>query len=267
MFRFLSLGSGSSGNCYVLLTEHDGLMIDAGLGTRKLKKYFHDYGIPFVSIRRVLITHDHADHVKSVGQLSHVYDWPVYATEAVHRGIDSNYCIKKKVPRDFRHVLEKDQAVQLGDFLVTPFAVPHDSTENVGYEIVAEGVTFCLITDAGHVTETMAAHMARANYLVLEANHDEGMVECGPYPHHLKSRILGGTGHLSNTNCGLAIVANWSPRLRRVWLCHLSAENNKPALALSTVTEVLNAHGIDTTDDVQVQVLNRTSPTGFFELK
>lgn len=266
MLKFLSLGSGSSGNCYLLLTENDGLMIDAGIGTRRLKKYLHDYGVPLVRIHRVLVTHDHADHVKSIGALSRAANLPVYTTEAVHGGIDGNYCVKKKIPQELRHYLNKGESATLGDFQITSFQVPHDSTENVGYEIRVGDAVFCLITDAGHVTEEMAARIARANYLVLEANYDEGLLENGPYPRHLKSRISSGTGHLSNTNCGLAIVENWSPALRRVWLCHLSAENNQPTLALETVIQVLNSHGIDTTEGVQVEVLNRTSPTGFFEL-
>lgn len=266
MMKFLSLGSGSSGNCYLLLTENDGLMIDAGVGTRKLRKYLRDYGVPFTAIRRILVTHDHADHVKYAGAVSKMFGLPVYATQAVHGGIDSNVCVKKKVEKPLRHCLEKGQTMLMGDFRVSPFGVPHDSTENVGYEIVADGVTFCLITDAGHVTEEMAEHIAHADYLVLEANHDEAMLESGPYPRHLKSRIRCGTGHLSNTNCGLAIVANASPTLHRVWLCHLSAENNRVELALQTVTDLLASHGIDTDKKVRVEVLNRTAPTGFFEL-
>lgn len=266
MLRFLSLGSGSSGNCYLLLTEQDGLMIDAGLGTRKLKKYLHDYGIAYTDIHRLLITHDHADHVKAVGALSKQHDWPVYATQRVHAGIDTNVCVKQKIPHDFRHILVQDNTQQLGDFRVTPFLVPHDSTENVGYEICLGDVTFCLITDAGHVTETMALYMARANYLVIEANHDEAKLEGGPYPRHLKSRISSGTGHLSNANCGIAIAANHSDDLRRVWLCHLSAENNDPQLAYETVVRLLNAHGIDTENGVRVEVLHRKQPTGFYEL-
>ena len=95
MLNFISFGSGSSGNCYYLYTESEGLLIDAGVGVRTLKKYFHQYGYSFNSIHDLLITHDHADHIKSVGSLSHDFKLMVHSTQNVHAGIDRNYCVKR----------------------------------------------------------------------------------------------------------------------------------------------------------------------------
>ena len=208
MLKFISFGSGSSGNCYFLYTENDGLLIDVGVGIRTLKKHFREYGLSLTQIRRVLVTHDHADHIKSVGSISHDLHLPVYATAVVHSGIDRNYCVTRKVDPADRHLVESGKTVQLGDFLVTPFTVPHDSSDNVGYFLEAGNTTFCIITDAGMVTSEMAGYINRAHYLVIEANHDVEMLEQGSYPQHLKKRILSGTGHLSNTDCGEAIVQN-----------------------------------------------------------
>jgi phosphoribosyl 1,2-cyclic phosphodiesterase len=266
MLKFISFGSGSSGNCYYLATANDALLIDIGVGLRGLKKNCKDYGCSLSDVHHVLITHDHADHIKSVGSFSHDYGVPVYATQEVHQGINRNYCITKKIAPEFTRLIEKGKTIQIGEFRVTPFEVPHDSSDNVGYMIEAEGVTFCIITDAGRVTDGMKPYISRANYLVLEANHDVEMVQNGPYPQFLKERILSQTGHLNNRESGEALAENMTEQLRHVWLCHLSEENNHPELARKTVESVLRSYGIIAGKDIQLEVLKRTTPTGPYEL-
>lgn len=266
MIRFISFGSGSSGNCYYLYTDNGGILIDAGVGVRALKKYFRDYGLSLSKVRHILITHDHADHIKCVGSLSYDYQLPVYATQIVHDGIDRNYCVSRKVSAGLRRIVEPGITIQLGDFSVTPFTVPHDSSDNVGFQIEAEGITFCIITDAGHVTSEMASFINRANYLVIEANHDVEMLRQGSYPQHLKVRIACPTGHLSNASCAEAIANNVTEKIRYVWLCHLSAENNHPELARKTVEAILRSYGIVPGADFQLEVLKRTMPSGIYDL-
>ena len=210
MLKFISFGSGSSGNCYYLGTATDALLIDIGVGIRTLKKHCRDYGVSLSTVKRVLITHDHADHIKSVGSFSYDYQVPVYATEKVHNGINHNYCVTRKVSDEKRKVLEIGETVQLGDFTVRPFAVPHDATENVGYEILVEGMTFVILTDVGSVTDDVKQAISKADYLVIEANHDVEMLENGPYPAYLKKRILSDSGHLSNDLCGRVLAENMS---------------------------------------------------------
>lgn len=267
MVNFISFGSGSSGNCYFLYTENDGLLIDVGVGIRSLKKHFKDYGLTLPQIHRILITHDHADHIKSVGSISHDLQLPVFTTEAVHHGIDRNYCVTRKINAANRHVLVPGTTEQLGDFTVTPFSVPHDSSDNVGYFIRVEDITFCVITDAGCITEEMEKYINDANYLVIEANHDKEMLMQGPYPEYLKSRILSDTGHLSNDVCAEAIAKNATEKMRHVWLCHLSEENNHPELARKTIESILRSYGIVAGKDFALDILKRTLPTGIFELK
>ena len=266
MLRFISFGSGSSGNCYYFGTATDGLMIDIGVGIRTLKKHCKDYGIQLQSVKHLLITHDHADHIKSVGAFSFEYHVPVYATMAVHKGIDNNYCISRKVADNMRRYVEVGQSFTVGEFHVRPFAVPHDASENVGYEIQVEGMTIVIMTDAGSVTEEMKDTISRANYLIIEANHDVEMLESGPYPEFLKKRILSPSGHLSNKECGKVIAENMTENLRHVWLCHLSEENNHPELARKTVEAVLRSYGIVPGKDVKLEVLRRQLPTGVYEL-
>ncbi len=266
MLNFISFGSGSSGNSYYLFTENTGLLIDVGLGIRKIKKYFHEYGLPMAKIKYILITHDHADHVKSVGKLSHDLSVPVFATREVFNGIDSNYCVKYKVDAGLRNYIQKDHTFQIDEFSVTPFAVPHDSNDHVGYDILCEGVKFCLITDAGHVTDEMKKRVGEANYLVLESNHDVEMLMAGPYPPFLKERVLGPNGHLSNNDCALLLAEAATPALRHVWLCHLSQENNHPELARKTCERVLRQYGIVAGADFLLDVLRRQMPSPCYSL-
>lgn len=267
MLKFISFGSGSCGNCYYLYTEAEGLLIDAGIGIRTLKKYFHDYGLNIGNVHNILVTHDHADHVKSVGCLSQDYNIPVYATEEVHGGIACNYCVRKKINPENKRYIEKGMPFSLGSFQITPFDVPHDSRDNVGYRIVCGDVTFCLITDVGHVTAEIEGYIKEADYLVIEANHDEEMLMNGAYPMHLKLRVRGQEGHLSNKACAEAIVNCATPRLKHIWLCHLSQENNHPELARKTIEMILNASGLVAGSDFGLDILKRKTPAGVFELK
>lgn len=266
MLKFISFGSGSSGNCYYLGTATDGLMIDVGVGLRSLKKHCRDYGLQLSSVHRLLITHDHADHIKSVGSFSYEYDVPVYATRQVHQGIDHNYCIQRKVADEKKMMLELNQPVSLGDFTIEAFPVPHDASENVGYEIRVEDITFVIITDVGAITDDIKERISHANYLVIEANHDVEMLKSGPYPEYLKKRILSGSGHLSNEDCGKALAENMTERLRHVWLCHLSEENNHPELARKTVEAILRSYGIIPGKDIELEVLRRQMPSEIYEL-
>lgn len=267
MLKFISIGSGSSGNCYYLSTGTDALLIDAGVGVRTLKKHLQGLGISLKDeIHHILITHDHADHIKAVGYLSSEFSIPVYATKEVHTGIGRNYSVHKSVPDAQVRVVSRGVRERIGEFYVTPFAVPHDSSGNVGYKIEVGDVVFCLMTDVGHVTEEMQGYISEANYLVLEANYETEMLKMGPYPQYLKERIAGPTGHLSNKDCGEALANYGTMELKHVWLCHLSEENNHPVNAMKTVEQVLRSYGIIAGKDFKVDVLKRRAPSDVYEL-
>lgn len=267
MVRFVSFGSGSSGNCYYLYTETDGLLIDAGIGYRTLRKGFNECGLSLSSIHNIIITHEHADHVKAVGKVSEECGAPVYATATVHTGIERNCCVHTKISGSLVRTIHKGKTVGIGGFNVTPFDVPHDSLDNVGYSIECGGVTFCLVTDAGTVTNEIKRHIRAADYLVIEANHDVTMVEQGRYPRFLKERILSDRGHLSNDACGRTIAQCATYRLKGVWLCHLSGENNDPDTARGTVEEILLDAGIMSAFNFRLDVLRRRTLEGPYELK
>lgn len=268
MFDFISFGSGSSGNCYYLYTENSRLLIDVGVGLRSLKKNFNDYGLRFADgFSGILVTHDHADHIKSVGSLSKKFDVPVWTTKEVHSGIDRNYCVRCKLLHQNRRYIEKNVSYELGDFRIMPFGVPHDSTDNVGYVINYRDLNFTLLTDVGHITDEMKGIIRDSDYLVIEANYSPDMLASGPYPLYLQNRISCGNGHLSNIQCGEVVANNYSNRLKHVWLCHLSEENNRPEVAYETVSGILELNGITINDDFKLDVLNRKQPTGVFHLE
>jgi phosphoribosyl 1,2-cyclic phosphodiesterase len=261
---FLSLASGSSGNCYYLGTPKYGILIDAGIGIRTIKKVLKDKSIDFYKITAVLITHDHADHIKTVGCLGEKYNIPIYATQAVHKGIDNSRYVEE-ILNASRRIVEKEEPFLIRDFKITAFEVPHDSTDNVGYFIEFENHTFTFATDVGHITETVSAYMSKANHLVIEANYDEEMLKFGSYPHFLKERVSSPTGHLSNRETAEFLAAHYHPRLKNIWLCHLSRDNNHPELAYKTVDIRLFNEGIRVGKDVSLTTLKRSTPSELYE--
>ena len=266
MIKFISLGSGSSGNAYYLSSEKTNILIDAGIPIRSLKRIFKDLDIEADKLDAVFITHDHADHIKSVGHMANEYGRLIYATEPVHQGINRNYCVTNKLTSDHIRYIQKDAPIQIGDFVITPFDVPHDSSDCVGYRLESGRITFCLITDIGHPTPKIEEEVAQADYLVLEANHDENMLMMGNYPAYLKGRIKGDRGHMCNKEAARLIAEHATVKLKHVWLCHLSEENNHPELARKTVEGVLRGYGIIPGVDFKLDILKRKVPSEAYEL-
>ena len=153
--KFISFGSGSSGNCYYLLEDGFGLVIDQGIGIRSFKRYFRDYGLSQGEISAILVTHDHTDHVKAVGAISQEYHLPVYAAGKVHEGMENNYLMSKKIAENNKRVLMPGEKIVLGPFTITAFEVPHDASANNGYFITTNSTNFCLMTDCGKITVSM----------------------------------------------------------------------------------------------------------------
>ena len=265
--KFISLGSGSSGNCYLLQSGETSILLDAGISIRSLKKYLKDLDMSLEDdVSAVFVTHDHADHIKSVCNIANECGKTIYATQLVHEGIACNRCLKIQVPANRMAFVEKGKPIEIGNFRITPFDVPHDSRDCVGYVVEADGVRFCLITDIGHVTDTIREQVGLANYLVLESNHDVNMLLMGKYSTFLKDRISSDKGHLNNEQAAYLLAESATPQLRHVWLCHLSEENNHPELARKTAEAVLRQHGIIPGVDFELDILKRKTPSEFYSL-
>ncbi len=264
--KFISLASGSSGNCYYLGTETYGILIDAGIGIRTIKKTLKEFSIALDTIKAVFITHDHADHIKAVGHLGEKMNIPIYTTTLIHEGINKSYCMTEKLNTSVR-ILEKQQPMQLNDFTIESFEVPHDGTDNVGYCIEIDGRIFSFLTDLGEITNTAAKYICKAHYLIIEANYDEEMLKMGPYPKHLKERIISKTGHMSNVDTADFLAENITEHLQHIWLCHLSKDNNHPELAYKTVEWKLKNKGVLIGKDVQLTALKRNTPSEVYTLE
>nr|WP_320038568.1 MBL fold metallo-hydrolase [uncultured Bacteroides sp.] len=264
--KFISLASGSSGNCYYLGTDKHGILIDAGIGIRTIKKELKEINVSLSNVCAVFITHDHADHIKAVGHLGEKYNIPVYSTREIHEGINKSYCMTEKLSTSV-HYINKGEPMKIDEFKISAFEVPHDGTDNVGYCIEIGDKIFSFLTDLGHITETAAHYICKANYLILEANYDLEMLRMGPYPKYLKERISGPNGHMSNTDTAEFLAENINENLKYIWLCHLSKDNNHPELAYKTVEWKLKSKGVIVGKDVQLIALKRSSPSDFYEFE
>lgn len=262
---FRCFASGSSGNCYYLGTRQRGILIDAGISARQIQKDLRDMGLDFHNIMGVLITHDHADHIRAVGTLGERVKLPIYTTAEIHDGIDRNYGVREKL-RTSRRYFEKGREWELFGMKINTFGIEHDSTDCLGYSIDYQGQRFVLMTDCGSVNEQMEEYIRTANHLVIEANHDEHMLLNGPYPTYLKERILSPRGHQSNDTCGELLARNYHEGLRNIWLCHLSLENNDPEVAYETVLEHLLEVGVVPGEDVFLNALDRTTASPVYTL-
>lgn len=263
---FISLASGSSGNSYYLGSEKQGILIDAGIGARTIKKRLKEEGVDISALVAVLLTHDHFDHTRGVQAFAEKYHIPIYATEKVYEGMENNPKVRSIIPTLSKRIIQKDLPFSVGDFKVFPFAVPHDSTDCVGYYIEHECFSFLLATDIGLVTADLEQYISRSQYIVLESNYDKNMLINGPYPPLLKERIMSMHGHLCNDEAADCLARNYHPEMRHIWLCHLSQENNRPDLAIDTFKSIFYLYDIVLGEDIPVETLKRTSSSGCFFL-
>jgi Metal-dependent hydrolases of the beta-lactamase superfamily I len=261
--KFLSLASGSSGNCYFLGTDDYGILLDAGISIRSIKKILRDNRIELEQIMGVFVTHDHADHIKSVGCLGEKFNIPIYTTELIHRGIEASRYVENKLSSSKR-VIEVEKITTVRDFRIIPFLVPHDSTECVGYCIEFRNQKFVLATDIGHINDNIVRYAKSANHLIIEANYDREMLSHGNYPAFLKERIMKGTGHLSNAETAAFLASIFDLHLKNIYLCHLSRDNNHPELACKTVEMAMRQYGIRPGKDVNLTALKRMHPSEMY---
>ncbi|MDR0427957.1 MAG: MBL fold metallo-hydrolase [Dysgonamonadaceae bacterium] len=264
--RFLSLASGSSGNCYYFGTDEYGILLDAGISLRTIKKVLKENHIGLEQIMAVFVTHDHTDHIKAVGGLGEKYGIPIFATESVHNGINNSRFIGNKLYTS-RSTIKKGETVLVKEFRITAFDVPHDASDCAGYLIQYKDQRCVLATDMGRITETAAHYIRTANHLIIEANYDEEMLNNGNYPAFLKERIRNGNGHLCNKETASFLADNFDLHIKNIWLCHLSKDNNRPDLAYEAVETAFNRCGIRIGFDVNVTALKRTTPSELYILE
>ncbi|MBQ4349504.1 MAG: MBL fold metallo-hydrolase [Clostridia bacterium] len=242
MARFCSLFSSSSGNSTFLSSGKTNILIDAGVSAKRLKEALLRRDIDPESIAGIFITHEHSDHISGVRVLAGSYKIPVYATEGTLSYMQENGTVNGKFPFE----VIPYEGIEIGDMLIKPFTTPHDSRESCGYRIeLPHSLTAAIATDIGKITDKIKENIIGCDLVMLESNHDIGMLQNGPYPYVLKRRILSDRGHLSNAACGDMAAELISKGTARLYLGHLSDENNFPELAFQTslaaISEKTNA--------------------------
>ena len=247
--KFFSLSSGSCGNCYFIALEENGaltasVIIDAGVSIRRLKRELEAKGYSLDSFSAILITHDHMDHIHSLGSYCKKLSVPVYATNELHNAL-AHHTFTRDWIADHRKDLKDDDWTEIvpGKIMARYFVVPHDATQTVGYALWIDGYKFTIMTDLGAMTPEALSYASHSDTVVIESNYDVDMLLGGTYTYELKMRICKGHGHLSNDNCADAIRKFWHPGLKHIFLCHLSENNNTPELALRANYAALESLG------------------------
>lgn len=236
MIRFCNLYSGSSGNSTYIEYNDTRILIDAGVSCQKIIKGLADINVSFDQINGILVTHEHADHVKGLTTISKKFNTPIYATSKTWTQMSL-----LKLP-EYNHVtFNANENFELGELKIHPFSIPHDAADTCAFNITAGDKKITVATDIGHVTKEIYENFLGSDVLLLESNYDPNTLSYSSYPYFLKRRISSDLGHLSNDVASKVIKKLYDETgINRIILGHLSKENNFPELAYQTV---VNAFG------------------------
>ncbi|MBI5374583.1 MAG: MBL fold metallo-hydrolase [Candidatus Schekmanbacteria bacterium] len=231
------LASGSSGNCIYIENGESSILVDAGLSGKETEKRLCSIGRNIKDISAIIITHDHQDHVKGAGIISRRFRIPVMIDE-------SAYNAARETIGDIEDIafFEAGSTIALGGLKITTIPSPHDAASHVCLFIENGESCLGIFTDIGFVTEKIESIFSSLDAAVLEFNHDTDMLENGPYPPHLKKRIRGDLGHLSNLQATNLVLNKMSDRLHTLFLAHLSEHNNTPSIAQKTLKYEARSH-------------------------
>lgn len=261
---FCSLSSGSSGNCYLVRTENTALLVDAGISGKKVLTGLAALGIKEEELKGILVTHEHVDHIKSVQVLAKkLAEANIFASGGTWQAL----CRKTEAERQV--TIAAGMKFAVGDIEVRPFALSHDAEEPLGYSFEAGGRRISIVTDTGCITEEIHETIKESDLLVIEANHDIQMLQFGRYPYHVKRRILGDTGHLSNETAAAEIcrICGESGGYKEVLLAHLSKENNFPEMAYQTVKNLLEERNLYIGKHLNLHIITREKLSPVFTLE
>ena len=261
--RFSPLFSGSSGNATYVGCDDAHILVDAGMSGNRITGELLHMGIDPRCLNAILVTHEHADHIKGIGILSRKYDLPIYATEGTWQGM---YNKIGAVSDKNRILFEPEQDFFIGSIDITPFSTPHDANQSVGYTFELNGAKLAIATDLGCIKESWLKYVAGSDAVILESNYDPDMLRAGPYPYELKKRISSRKGHLSNDDAGHVAVELVRNGASQIILGHLSKENNFPELAMRTCELNLHMAGIEPHVDASIYVARRDGATGMFSI-
>lgn len=233
-FKYSILASGSTGNSFYLETPQKRLLIDAGLTGKKITSLLAEIDRKPEDLDAILITHEHSDHIKGVGVLARKYHLDVYANENTWKIIDDRNMIGK-LDMTQKHIFERGKTKTFGDIDIESFGVSHDAADPQFYRFMKDDKSFVMLTDTGYVSDRMAGLIENADGYLIESNHDIEILRSGGYPWSLKQRILSDKGHLSNEDGAQTMIRTIGNKTKKIYLGHLSKENNIKELAHMTM--------------------------------
>ncbi len=251
------LSSGSSGNAVLLRSENCAVLVDCGITGKAAEGELARAGISPQNIDAIIVTHEHIDHISGVGVMCRRYKIPVYATLGTWKAMINS--IGKIDPSLIRYIAA-EVPFEICGTKFHPFATSHDAAESIGLVFSRGDKHGAVATDLGTVSRHIFDLLMPCSIAMIEANHDENMLVAGPYPEHLKKRILSDHGHLSNRVCG-ALCAKLvrEGNLRQIMLGHLSSDNNTPRKAYESVAGSIESVGFMVGEDVSLYVAQRYS--------
>jgi phosphoribosyl 1,2-cyclic phosphodiesterase len=230
--KVISLQSGSNGNCYFVQAGQANLLVDAGISAHLARRRLAPLGFDATTIDAILISHEHHDHSRSMGVFQRQFRAPLFVTRKTLAASPPSACPGRTA--DVRHFVA-GETIRINDVQVHTVPTPHDSVDGVAFVVEHDNRRLGILSDLGHVFAGLRELLLSLDAAVIESNYDRRMLAEGPYPEHLKRRIRGPGGHLSNDEAADLIArATMFRRLQWACLCHLSAENNCPTRALQT---------------------------------
>lgn len=256
--QFSVLASGSTGNAIFVETEDHSFLIDAGLSGKQMEALFQQIDRDMGKLSGLLVTHEHSDHIKGVGVLARKYKLPVYANEKTWQAMDG---LIGQVPVEQKFTFNMESIKTFGSLEIESFGVSHDAADPMFYCFHQGDKKIVIITDTGYVSDRMKGVISNADAYVFESNHDVQMLRMGRYPWSIKRRILSDVGHVSNEDAALAMSEVAGDRTKRIYLAHLSQDNNIKELARMSVTQTLEGRGIIVGEQFNLYDTDPKTPT------
>ncbi|MEW5974537.1 MAG: MBL fold metallo-hydrolase [Acidobacteriota bacterium] len=255
--RISVLGSSSSGNCAFIATHRTRILLDAGFSTTQIRKRLAQLGESLDSIDALVISHEHSDHISGLQSLTAKCNLPVFITPATLDAIRPRIEGLKPV------LMQAGEPFEVGDLKVSPFSVPHDAADPLGFHFEAEGLKIAHVTDLGYFTELVVQRLRGSHVLVLESNHDLDMLRAAPYPWFVKQRIMSRHGHLSNEMAGRFFDESFDGLAQYIVLAHLSENSNHPQIAQVVAATALEKRAFKLQN---LWLASKSAPTPMIEM-